>query len=398
MSHPAGSIHSEYGSWHPSYPSGSSATCVTASMQHSSLGPYVTHIPRHATNLPSRCAPYVWQCNLTDFVTASKIWVPDRRRVQHAGSVVRIADHNSLNFCRTNPFFCSLSLPELPVAGASAGLQPRGRRPQHSSSSGEEAAFCTETLGASHYARLQNPAPLGVKTSVYPAYAGSRQPAEVEDHPRSVAAGTHMHSFRSNAPQAATANPDDEPHGLLTARSTHLTESQHPPSHHAAGYGSFPKPTAGTALQASALKAASALKDGTSGSPMFPSTIAGSLGGVGPGFAGGNDGLGSSAYGAPGYTSSGYHGMQVDILLDHEAAMKHPECEACAGGHQVLSVLAAERRLLRHCSPAGVLAVESAPLWKQRQPCSGSKRQRRQPTSRHLRLWGHPGRQWPWSW
>jgi hypothetical protein len=67
---------------------------------------------------------------------------------------------------------CSLLLPELQVKGAAAELQSRKHRPQHSSSSGEEAAFCTETLGASHYARFHHPPLLPAKAN---AGYGSRQ-------------------------------------------------------------------------------------------------------------------------------------------------------------------------------------------------------------------------------
>jgi hypothetical protein len=57
----------------------------------------------------------------------------------------------------------------------------------------------------------------------------------------------------------------------------------------------------------------SALQNSSISDAAFRNTVAGSLGGIGPGFAGGSGAFGSPRYGAPGYTSSGYHGMQVRI-------------------------------------------------------------------------------------
>lgn len=117
-------------------------------------------------------------------------------------------------------------------------------------------------------------------------------------------------------PHSDAAIPDNAP---CAGAHEDLAAAHHLAPSAAAELGDFHHPHADeSVVQTSAFTSipafrSSALQHSSTSDPAFRDTIAGSLGGIGPGFAGSSSAFSSPRYGAPGCTSSGYHGMQVWI-------------------------------------------------------------------------------------
>jgi hypothetical protein len=253
-------------------------------------------------------------------------------------------------------------------------MPPYKHRPQHSSSSGEEGAFRPDSLAASRFQQLRRAPLIGAKAKGS-LLAASLRACFILD---TWVPGTTTRQFLCcGTPIMTLPSLTQAPH-VHAGTNEDLAAAHHMAPSVAAELGDFHHPHAdGSVVQTPAFNSIPAFRSGalqhsSIGNTVFRTTVAGSLGGIGPGFAGGSGAFGSPRYGAPGYTSSGYHGMQVRVWNNPRRVRL---CLSSVPGQYATNSLpelltwtvsspAAVSGLLRHRSAAGILAHQPASWWR----------------------------------